>query len=36
MVIAINPNVHEVLVYEDGIDTFPVAASRHTDPGGRR
>jgi subtilase family serine protease len=25
MVIAINPNVHEVLVYEDGIDTFPVA-----------
>jgi subtilase family serine protease len=25
MVIAINPDVHEVLVYEDGIDTFPVA-----------
>ena len=25
MVIAINPHVHEVLVYEDGIDTFPVA-----------
>ena len=25
MVIGINPNVHEVLVYEDGIDTFQVA-----------
>jgi subtilase family serine protease len=25
MVIAINPSVHEVLVYEDGIDTFQVA-----------
>ena len=25
MVIAINPDVHEVLVYEDGIDTFQVA-----------
>ena len=25
MMIAINPDVHEVLVYEDGIDTFQVA-----------